>query len=230
MLPFIALKPSALAGSPQQPWSRRALPGFTLFELVVVLAIFGILTALIAPGIMGLRHRFQVQAAFDQIRQTLREAQAEAIRSGQSCTVTLNVSAQPIQITAQFTPSRPTPSPGSPSPNPFPIVIPAPAPCGINRTLPDQIQISHNLSATPPQVTFSYQGGILLTNNNQFTSVVYSSTHPELEKPCFVLSPGIGIMRTGNYTQEIPIADPTATPDPNATPNPDSCQAQLSPP
>ncbi len=185
----------------------KRIQGFTLFELLITFIIFGILTALIVPGIGKFRNRYEVKGAFDQVQQVLREAQREAIRAGQACTVTLNLSEQPITITAKNEAAQV---------------------CAINHTLPENIKIKTNLRDANPQVIFSYLGSVTLKESQELNAIVYWQNQPDLEKPCLVLTTGIGLIRTGNYREPVnqdlnakfceanpPIGSETPSPEPS---------------
>jgi prepilin-type N-terminal cleavage/methylation domain-containing protein len=165
--------------------------GFTLAELLVVFIIFGVLTALLAPNFVGMRNRYQVNDAFDQTRQVFREAQQEAIKQSRTCTISLNVASNPVTITAKTADNTA---------------------CVINRVMPSGIQIKTNSLANPPTIGFSYRGNTVFTGGSTFTAVVYHKDTPNVQKKCLVLSGGIGIMRSGNYTGSVSGSDaPVAT-------------------
>lgn len=59
---------------------RTGKSGFTLLELAVVIAIFGMLMAVIAPGFVGLLSRYQVITTAQKTHQAIRMAQQDAIQ------------------------------------------------------------------------------------------------------------------------------------------------------
>ena len=63
-----------------------------------------------------------------------------------------------------------------------------------SRKLDDDIVIRTNLTGTPPNISFSYKG-----STTKSGTIVVSSDNIVQQK-CFVISLGIGIMRTGDYT------------------------------
>ncbi|VEP12123.1 Type 4 prepilin-like protein [Hyella patelloides LEGE 07179] len=63
-----------------------------------------------------------------------------------------------------------------------------------DRQINENIVIRTNLSGTPPNISFSHKG-----STTKSGTIVISSTMTNRQK-CFVISLGIGIMRTGNYT------------------------------
>jgi prepilin-type N-terminal cleavage/methylation domain-containing protein len=70
-----------------------------------------------------------------------------------------------------------------------------PTNCLLNiRTIDENVTIRTNLSGTPPNISFSHKG-----STTKSGTIVVSSSAINWQK-CFVISLGIGIMRTGNYT------------------------------
>ena len=64
--------------------------GFTLLELLVVISIVGILTAMAVPSLLAAQNRARLAQATDLLVANLQQAQREAIRRNQSCTLTVN--------------------------------------------------------------------------------------------------------------------------------------------
>jgi prepilin-type N-terminal cleavage/methylation domain-containing protein len=65
----------------QRTRSKRSIGGFTLIEMLVVIIIIGVLFAIAAPGWDTLLSRQRVNAAREQVAQTIRVAQSEARRT-----------------------------------------------------------------------------------------------------------------------------------------------------
>lgn len=63
-------------------YPKRHYQGFTAIELMVVIAIMAILTALAAPSFTGLMERWRAMQIFDGLQSTLYFARSEAIRRG----------------------------------------------------------------------------------------------------------------------------------------------------
>ncbi len=70
--------------------------GFTLTESLIVVAIVGILAAIAMPSLIAARNRAQLAQATDLVVASLQQAQQEAIRRNQSCTLTLDKIARKI--------------------------------------------------------------------------------------------------------------------------------------
>ncbi len=64
--------------------------GFTLIESLVVISIIGILMAMGVPSLLAAQNRAQLAQATDIVVASLRQAQQEAIRRNQSCTLTFD--------------------------------------------------------------------------------------------------------------------------------------------
>jgi prepilin-type N-terminal cleavage/methylation domain-containing protein len=68
--------------------SRKSDGGFTLLELIVIMLILGILSAIAAPSWLAFINRQRVRTVNDRVFQSLRTAQSEAKRSKRDVKVT----------------------------------------------------------------------------------------------------------------------------------------------
>lgn len=73
--------------TPAPCFGRRAPLGHSLLELLFVLALMGVLLALVAPTWAGMQQRWAVRDVANRYTATLHEARWLAIRSGQTTTV-----------------------------------------------------------------------------------------------------------------------------------------------
>ncbi len=80
--------------------------GFTLFEMLFVLVIIGILSAILAPSFLGMFSRNKVNNALAQVRGALQEAQRQAIRNSKSCTVTIDTTNKKVTAPCLVTGDR----------------------------------------------------------------------------------------------------------------------------
>jgi prepilin-type N-terminal cleavage/methylation domain-containing protein len=70
--------------------ARKDIKGFTLIETLIVVIIFGIASAIAIPNFLNSYEKFKLEQAVVEVRGTLREAQRQAIRKGESCMVTID--------------------------------------------------------------------------------------------------------------------------------------------
>ena len=61
--------------------------GFTLIEVVTVVIVIGVIAAIAAPNFLGLLNRNRANSAIGAIEGAIREAQRQATKDSQSCTV-----------------------------------------------------------------------------------------------------------------------------------------------
>jgi general secretion pathway protein H len=73
-------------------WNGRSAAGFTLLELLVVLAILGAASALILPRFGGSVSRVSMRSTAVQLVALLRATRSEAMRSNTELTVTIDLS------------------------------------------------------------------------------------------------------------------------------------------
>ncbi|ART50188.1 hypothetical protein CBP33_13435 [Acidovorax carolinensis] len=85
-MPFFLSDQSATRLPPRQPTHRRAR-GFTLLEVMVVVAIIAVLAAIAAPSFTPLIERWRVRSAAEELRDTMYYARSEAIKRGGNVTL-----------------------------------------------------------------------------------------------------------------------------------------------
>ncbi|MDX2211840.1 MAG: prepilin-type N-terminal cleavage/methylation domain-containing protein [Oculatellaceae cyanobacterium bins.114] len=67
--------------------TQGANQGFTLLELLIVVAIALILSAIAAPGLLGWYSRFKTNEAIADVQGAVQEAKRQAFRSSRNCTL-----------------------------------------------------------------------------------------------------------------------------------------------
>ena len=143
--------------------------GFSLFEMLIVVILIGIVAAISVPNFLSMYSRYQVDRALNTLEGAIKESQKQAMRQGKLCRV--NIDPNTNNITG----------------NPTNCLL-------SDREIENGIDIRTNLSGATPNISFSYKG-----STTKSGTIVVSSDYTD-EQKCFVISLGIGIMRTGDYT------------------------------
>ena len=195
--------------------------GFTLLEILVALAITGILAALTLPNLLAWLNSNRVQEATDAIQLALEDAQRQAIRRGRNCTInfTDGTPTNPTvyrQITANEAGCLVAISDRA---NPL---IPLENPDERSLSLPQEVfMVVRNFPDFPPDsgspgVQFSFRGHVpRLTfdpREDQAIIVLYTAAnaanpYPNQERKCIVIASLLGIVKQGTYTGD-PLSDP----------------------
>lgn len=175
--------------------------GFTLLEILVALAITGILAALTGPNLSAWLNSNRVPEATDAIQLALEDAQRQAIRRGKSCTI-------------NFT------NPTGTGPTVYSQITATEAGCLVatntnasSLNLPEEIfMVVRNFPTLGGSlgVQFSFRGHVPgLTFDppeDQAIIVLYPAAnatadpYPNQEKKCLVIASMLGIIKQGTYT------------------------------
>ncbi|MCA2621514.1 MULTISPECIES: prepilin-type N-terminal cleavage/methylation domain-containing protein [unclassified Microcystis] len=172
--------------------------GFTLLEILVALAITGILAALTGPNLLAWLNRNTVQEATDSMQSALQDAQGQAMRRGRICTI-------------NFTNGTGT------NPTVYSQIIASEPGCLVmanagSLSLPEEVFMVTNfpLLGISPGVQFSFRGhvpGLTFTPpENQAIIVLYpaanasAAPYPNQEQKCIVMASLLGIVKQGTYT------------------------------
>jgi Tfp pilus assembly protein FimT len=174
--------------------SRKGDGGFTILELVVIVLVLGILSAIAAPSWLAFINRQRVRTVNDRVFQSLRLAQSEAKRTKRDITVTFNPTDPP---TVTFTP---------------PLAIggnrPTLATDSNTQTLDDggeikpgtiALTVNKLASATPlpTSIVFDYQGNLTAGTTPFYVTIAPSRGGT---KQCVIVETLLGGMRTDEGT------------------------------
>jgi prepilin-type N-terminal cleavage/methylation domain-containing protein len=165
---------------------RHPNRGVTLLEVIFTTVIVGILAAIAGPNLMQLLNENKVQAALDQLRGALQDAQRQSMRKSQQCTVNFEQdTSQGIWMVTG---------------TPFDCLVSSDTTQVISgqtkavKKLEKGVSLTTNLPGTPPNITFSFKGNT--TNSGR---IILSASNGSGKQRCLVISNGLGIMRTGIY-------------------------------
>ncbi|GBD52366.1 prepilin-type N-terminal cleavage/methylation domain-containing protein [Microcystis aeruginosa NIES-298] len=190
--------------------------GFTLLEILVALAIAGILAALTGPNLLAWLNSNRVQQATDAIQLALEDAQRQAIRRGKSCTINFtNPTGTGPTVYSQITATEAGCLVAT-NDRASPLIPPERLPNNANErtlNLPEEIfMVVRNFPTLggTPEVQFSFRGHVpRLTFDppqNQAIIVLYPAAnatadpYPNQEKKCIVIASMLGIIKQGTYT------------------------------
>ena len=177
--------------------------GFTLLEILVALAITGILAALTLPNLLAWLNSNKVQEATDSIQSALEDAQRQAIRLGRICTINFtNGTGTNPTVYSQITASEAG------------CLVATNTNAG-SLSLPQEVfMVVGNFPNVPttsssPGVQFSFRGHVPdLTFDppqNQAIIVLYpaanasTAPYPNQERKCIVMASLLGIVKQGTY-------------------------------
>jgi len=183
--------------------SRKSDGGFTIIELIVIVLVLGILSAIAAPSWLAFINRQRVRTVNDRVLQTLRSAQSEAKRSKREIVITF--SAPPVD--------PPTATINTVPPDPIPLQTVTFDAGG--EIKPGTIVLSTNaIVPVAPGVplhslVFDYQGNVENlppsppSPNGRFVVTVApaNSTPNSSARQCAIIETIIGGMRTAEGTE-----------------------------
>ena len=207
--------------------------GFTLLEILVALAITGILAALTLPNLLAWLNSNRVQQATDSIQSALQDAQKQAMRRGRICTINFtNGTGTNPTVYSQIRASEAGCLVAT-NDRANPLILPLPGNANeLSLSLPQEVFMVTNFPNVPttsssPGVEFSFRGhvpGLTFTPpEKQAIIVLYPATantprepYPNQERKCIVMASLLGIVKQGTYNG-----------DPLGTLNANKCQIRL---
>lgn len=190
--------------------------GFTLLEILVALAIMGILAALTLPNLSAWLNSNKVQQATDAIQLALEDAQRQAIRRERICTINFtNPAGTNSTVYSQITTSE-AGCLVAINDKASPLIPPELLPENANErslSLPQEVfMVVRNFPTlgSSPGIRFSFRGHVpdltFTPPQNQAIIVLYPAAnatadpYPNQERKCLVIASLLGIVKQGTYT------------------------------
>lgn len=192
--------------------------GFTLLEMLITIALAGILATLSIPNVLGLISKSNLDQSLEILQSSLQDGQKQAIRRSLSCTFYMKKIGDNYAL---YYDTSIDSSVGSKS------CLSSASDLGgglYGVTFSKDIVIANNLDSD--KVKFSYQGSPVQLRASPTTGpatiVVYSTE--TTQRRCIIISPIIGVIRAGTYNRP----DDTTTGNPVITGNPENyCTTKL---
>jgi len=178
--------------------SRKSDGGFTIIELLVIVLLLGVLSAIVAPSWLAFINRQRVRTVNDRVFQSLRLAQSQAKRSKRNIIITFDTNVDPPKVTIDTIPPTINASTGLPTP------LRTETFNGGGEIKPGTIALTFNKpDATNPKTSslvFDYQGN---PSTTQFVVTVAPANSPpnSSAKQCARVETLIGGMRTAEGTE-----------------------------
>jgi len=157
--------------------ARKSSQGFTLIEMLVIVAIIGILSAIVAPSFLGLLNRNKVRNAVVNLQGALQEAQRESLRKSKTCTVNIPSGSSNPTVTG-------------PSGSAYCLITG-------DRILKD-ISIRRD-DTSLGTITFDFKGRATAGGSDTQAIVLSVANDPSTPERCLMISKPLGLVRTGTY-------------------------------
>lgn len=194
--------------------------GFTLIEILVIILVVGILSAIAIPSFMSLIDKVNINNAVTEVRAALQTGQRDAIRRSQVCTVGLNAidgkvisycssneRDLPDRIVFATNISKDANLPGNPIRIDFGVLGTADFTTVDSDLDSDSDSDSGGNKSSKAETKYlemsSPQSSKQKDRDPSGKIVFYVANNESLAKKCIVISNTLGLTRTGNYTGEI---------------------------
>jgi prepilin-type N-terminal cleavage/methylation domain-containing protein len=185
----------------KRPALPRSAAGFSLIEVLVVLAIIAIMAAVALPNIAGYLRNYQIRAATEQVAAEIQTARAQAIkRNVNNGVVVVVLNATQYRIAYEDVPGQMVQRPLT---NAI-LTDPANTTDGPIRTLPQGVQFDTATSPAPSLrgLRFSRLGAMCQPGTTGCpvlpggTSYIYQDTANGVDPTIQVVQPSTGLKRT----------------------------------
>ena len=168
--------------------ARSNSKGFTLIEVLVVMIMIGILSAIAAPSFLGVLNRNRVSNTTIRLKSALVEAQVNTTRIGKSCTVTVTAN-NPVAST--------TLSGGC-----WRTGVDDFSGVSFSGTSPSGVKLRIVGSTSPLTIGFDFKGRVTTPTAADSTIVISlaNTTDGQGYERCVKISYPLGLVNTGEYT------------------------------
>ena len=183
--------------------ARSNSKGFTLIEVLVVMIMIGILSAIAAPSFLGLLNRNRVSNTTIRLKSALVEAQANTTRIGKSCAIEIKATDPVDSTTLATSTTTANLSCWRTGADAFSgVSFSGNAPSGVKLRI---------VGSTPPLIIgFDFKGRVYTPPVATSTIVISlaNTTDGQGYERCVKISYPLGIVNMGTYTSNVCNIDP----------------------
>jgi prepilin-type N-terminal cleavage/methylation domain-containing protein len=203
-------------------WFQIKQLGFTLIEMLVIIAVMGGLAAIAAPSLASMMDRIKVDQTIAEVRTALQDTQRQAIRKSTICLLTVDIGSvsPPQQGNPHQNNSKGNPHSNNSTGNPHSNgssgenILAGNCLTSGTQELPSGVDMATNILGTDSadvKVEFGILGGadFGIANSSSVSSsdstgkiVALISSRNNGKKRCIAISNTLGLTRVGNYVGE----------------------------